>query len=104
MKNQIIIQPRADLDAVEIFRYLADRSLAVAQRFVDRVEETLQAISSRRIPGMAFFSENPRLSDFRWIKVRDFPNHLIFFRVTGDAIEVVRILHGAQDIEAVLTE
>ena len=33
---------------------------------------------------------------------RVFPGYLIFSRVEADAISVVRILHGAQDYEAVL--
>jgi toxin ParE1/3/4 len=104
VKYQVIVLPRAELDEAEIFDYLSQWSLAVAQRFVDRLQETLQATCSDVSPGMPFDSENPRLSGFRWIKVRDFSNHLIFFRVTADAIEVARILHGARDIETILDQ
>lgn len=30
-----------------------------------------------------------------------FPNHLIFYRPVEDGIEVLRVVHGAQDIEAI---
>ena len=36
--------------------------------------------------------------------VPGFENHLIFYRVTEEAIEVFRVLHGARDIEAILSE
>ncbi len=104
MKYRVIILPRAEVDEAEMFSYLASHSLAVAARFFDRVDETLQLVSSRASPGMLFVSPNSRLSDFRWTKVRDFPNHLIFFRVVGDELHVVRILHGARDIESILGE
>jgi toxin ParE1/3/4 len=36
--------------------------------------------------------------------VPGFRNHLIFYRVTGDAIEVLRVLHAARDVRKLLEE
>ena len=35
-------------------------------------------------------------------RIKGFPKHIVFFIEHEDAIEVVRILHGAQDIETEL--
>jgi toxin ParE1/3/4 len=102
VKLQVIVLPRAECDQAEIFEYLARQSLAVAQRFVERVKDTLAGLSTHSLPGMPLVSANARLAELRWAKVRDFPNHLIFFRVSGDLIEVARVLHGARDIESIL--
>jgi len=39
----------------------------------------------------------------RW-RVRDFENWLIFYQPKRDGIEVVHVIHGARDIEALLDE
>jgi plasmid stabilization system protein ParE len=36
--------------------------------------------------------------------VRGFDRHLIFYRRVGDAIEFVRMLHGARDVAAIFAE
>jgi toxin ParE1/3/4 len=104
VSHRLFILPRARLDEAEIYDYLADRSLAVAERFIDRVAETLAALCLRTTPGMRIITENAGLTNLRWTKVNDFPNHLIFFRLVSGRLEVVRILHGARDIEATLGE
>jgi toxin ParE1/3/4 len=102
MKYRAAIRSRAEFDEAEIFEYLSRRSLATAQRFVDKVDETVQGLCSTTTPGMPWMSENPRLRGLRWTKVRGFPNHLLFFRVSDELIEIIRILHGARDIETIL--
>jgi len=32
--------------------------------------------------------------------ITDFPNYVIFYRVKGEGVEIVRVLHGARDIDA----
>ena len=47
-------------------------------------------------------SDNPGLAGIRVSRIRRFKNYLIFYRVLDDGIEVVRVLHGARDIERFL--
>jgi toxin ParE1/3/4 len=42
----------------------------------------------------------PELQDLRRWPVHDFENWLVFYRSTDDAIDVLRILHGARDFES----
>ena len=46
----------------------------------------------------------PRLTGLRVFPVRGFPKHLIFYRPVADGIELVRVLHGARDVAAILAE
>jgi len=36
------------------------------------------------------------------VRRRVYGNYLIFFRITGEVIEVLHVLHGARDYEAIL--
>ena len=56
------------------------------------------------MPGMGERREsaNPRLAELRVWRVEGFEKHLIFYRPTQGGIEIVRVLHGARDIDSVL--
>jgi toxin ParE1/3/4 len=96
------ILSKAEFDEAEIYAYLARQSAATAHRFVDKVDETLTALCEQSTPGMPWISESTKLERLRWAKVRGFPNHLIFFRLRGEWLDVVRILHAARDLESIL--
>jgi len=49
----------------------------------------------------AHFSKS-ELTDIRSLVITDFPNYIIFYRVLSDAVQIVRVLHGARDIEKVI--
>jgi toxin ParE1/3/4 len=104
VKYRVTILPRAEFDEAEFYEYLARHSATTAQRFVDKVNETLRRLCLHSTPGMPWTSENPKLAGLRWAKIRGFPKHLIFFRLGDERIEVVRILHGSRDIESLLEE
>jgi toxin ParE1/3/4 len=35
----------------------------------------------------------------RFFVLSDFPNYLIFYRSVPDGVEIIRVLHGSQDID-----
>jgi toxin ParE1/3/4 len=88
------ISPRATLDLVEIWNYIADDSVENADIFVDQLNEAMQKLS--RHPGMGRQREElaPR--------VRSFPyqRYIIFYRADSKTLEIVRVLHGARDVES----
>jgi toxin ParE1/3/4 len=89
--------PEADRDTDEIADFLAERSLLTSERFLSQVQSTLERIRSDPGLGMHLKVEEPELKGVLWHRVDGFPNHLIFFRVEGDLILVLRVLHGARD-------
>jgi toxin ParE1/3/4 len=44
--------------------------------------------------------ESPDLHGIRRIPVFDFRKHLIFFRIEKDRLFILRIVHGARDLES----
>ncbi|MCI0461249.1 MAG: type II toxin-antitoxin system RelE/ParE family toxin [Gemmataceae bacterium] len=49
------------------------------------------------------FGEN-QLADLRMLPVRGFEKHLVFYRSCGSGIEIVRVLHAARDLAALLDD
>ena len=51
--------------------------------------------------GAAMCFRHPRLAGVRMLPVRGFEHHLIFYRPTGDGIELIRVYHAARDVDAI---
>jgi plasmid stabilization system protein ParE len=65
---------------------------------LEKTESTLVELARSPGSGSRFESLRPELTNLFFRRVAGFPNHLIFFFEHKGAIEVVRILHGAQDV------
>jgi len=87
------ITPRATLDLIEIWNYIADYSVENADIFIDQLHESMQNLC--RLPGMGRLREElaPRIRSF------PFQRYMIFYRVDRKTLEVVRVIHGARDVE-----
>jgi len=82
--------------------YIAHASQAVADRSNEAVERSLQSLSATTGIGAPRPRANPALRDLRMHPVRGFESHLLFYRPIPDGIELIRVLHGARDIEAII--
>ena len=87
-------RPRAGEDLSEIWDYIADDSVAHADAFIDRIDAKLRILATQPLMGRAREELAPRL--------RSFPveRYVIFYEVVPDGIAIVRVLHGARDLEA----
>lgn len=100
--RRIVKQPQAQRDVVNLGLYLKQRSANAARRFLDRTERAFAQLAE--MPEMAglFQTTSRALMGLRVWPIPRFRNYLIFFRPIPGGIEVVRVLHGAQDIEHLL--
>jgi toxin ParE1/3/4 len=89
---QIRISPRSGSDLIEIWSYIADDSTANADAFIDKLYETIQALANQPGSGRRREELAPGILSF------PFGRYIIFYRATREAIEIVRMLHGAGDI------
>lgn len=94
----VLKRPLAELDLLEIWDYIADDSLDLADDFLDRIEEKLQALA--RNPGMGRRREEllPGLQSF------PIGNYVVFYREIEDGIDVIRVLRGSRDIEGIFRQ
>lgn len=102
MSPEYRILPAADRDLDEQAEYLGRQAgLETALRFLDAAGATFAALA--RMPGIGERRESPdpRLAGMRIWRVENFEKHLIFYRPAGDDLEIVRVLHGARDIDRI---
>lgn len=98
----VVVLPQANTDIDTFFFHIARDDIAVADQFLDRVEETLKLIAEFPKIAPRFITEHPRLSGIRWFPIKSFPKHLVFYFEENTQITVVRMFHKAQDISSVL--
>jgi toxin ParE1/3/4 len=95
--------PGARRDIESCADYLVDHgSVEVALRFLESVEVTLNLLAGRPGFGRALQLRNPELEGLRVYRVQGFDNHLVFYLPREAGIDVVRVLHGARDLDAVI--
>lgn len=105
MTRQYRILPAADQDLEHQAAYLArEASLDTALRFYDATAVTFGKIAQMPGIGEVRESASPRLAGLRTWRIEGFEKHLIFYRPTADGIEIIRVLHGARDIDRILAD
>lgn len=88
-------RPRAELDLLDIWDYIADDSPDRADEFLDRIEGKLQTLAGN--PGLG------RRREELLAGLQSFPigNYVVFYREIENRIDVIRVLHGSRDIEEI---
>lgn len=97
------VRPAADADLDDHAAYLArEAGLDIARRFYDAAATTFEQIA--RMPGIGDRrpTANTRLEGLRVSRIQGFEKHLIFYPPVPDGIEIVRVLHGARDLDRLL--
>ncbi len=95
------MQARCDL--VDIADYLEQvGGLASAERFLAAVEQALGQLAGLPKMGSPWETSHPRLQGLRTWPVPGFRNHVIFYRPLDDGIDLLRVLHGSRDTNALL--
>jgi toxin ParE1/3/4 len=97
----LVIHPRADLDQFEIFSYLAKNNPRAARRFLDSLDAVWNSINSDPARGHRYLNSKRSDEDWRYVRVPGFESYFIFYRLTGQNAEVVRIVHGSRDLDAI---
>lgn len=89
----LLKKPEAESDLDEIWLHIAQDSPNNADRFLDRIQETCWTLAE--FPHMGT-SRNELKAGLRSQSVG---NYLIFYFPLEDGIDIVRVLHGAREIE-----
>jgi toxin ParE1/3/4 len=100
MSREIIVHDEARIEVIEYTYRIAEDSLRVSDCFVEAVNAAYGRLAD--MPGIGVSREysNPRLKGMRMWPVPGFEKYLIFYRATDTELRVLRVLHGAQDIES----
>lgn len=101
--RRIFIRPLAWRDLIQAAEYLeANANPGLAEHFVDAFADELKILSKMPHVGAFCGFQSREARDIRRWPITNFERWLIFYDPTGSRVEVVRVLHGAQDINSIL--
>ena len=98
-KRPIVIQ-----DLINHATYISFDNLDAGDRFLYAAEVTFQRIA--QFPGIGRMSgfSTPNLVNIRQLPIKGFRRYIIFYQICPDTVEIIRVLHGAQDLEFILEQ
>lgn len=96
--KQCVFSPRSRTDFAEILDYFGETDADSALDFVTRIQLACEQLA--QTPAMGRKRDNLAKG------LRSFPldKYIIFYRIVKDDIEIVRVLHGARDIESIFAD
>ena len=89
---RLILSSRAKEDLLEIWEFIADHDELAADRYIDHLRD--RALELLRFPELGR-ARNEILSGLRSLLAR---NHLLFYKIEGEEVQILRILHGSMDL------
>lgn len=94
---KILLKPQAETDLVEIWVYIAQDNPTAADELLNIIDDKCITLSESPLIGKARDELVPG--------VRSFPvgNYVLFYQLIEngeDGIEIIRVLHGARDIDS----
>jgi toxin ParE1/3/4 len=92
------LSPLSAGDLDQIATYLSERSQRAAYRLIEAFERQFELLAERPRIGRARPELRPEL--------RSWPHrsYVILYRAIDDGVEIVRVVHGARDLAALLAE
>ena len=90
--HQLIISPAAKEDLKEVYQYgLRQWGQTQSDSYLEILKEKFWSLTEQPLVG----TERPELlSGIRSLPIE---SHLLFYRVTANSVEIIRILHARQD-------
>ncbi|MBN4050039.1 type II toxin-antitoxin system RelE/ParE family toxin [Nitrospira defluvii] len=101
LSYRILIEAEKDLD--EHAFHIAKDNLNAALRLYDAAKETYRMLSEQAKMGECYPSQNSLLSNIRFFPIKGFKKYLVFYRPSGEEIEIIRILHISRNIKNILS-
>src|SRR5215204_5138152 len=99
MPHEIFKRPQAERDIEECFVFIAEDDLDKGVYFLAAVEDSLEQLAEFPLLGKQRNFADNRFQNVQMWRVKGNENYLIFYTVEENRIEVIRVLHGARDIE-----
>jgi toxin ParE1/3/4 len=96
--SRVRLTPQVRRDLKEIDEYISRDNPDAAARVILNIREKCQVLSQQ--PGIGR-NRSDLLPELRSFVVG---NYVIFYFPTGEGIEVIRVLHGARDIQKLFDE
>lgn len=100
---RLLVSDAAAADILEQANWYSVQSgKALAQRWEKAVASSVLRIVNRPRIGTLCTFKSVELQDVRRITIPGFPKHLLFYRFRGGEVLILRVVHGARDLERLL--
>ena len=96
--TRVTRRPLAADDIAEVWDHIAEDNLDAADRWIDRLEEQFGLLATQPLMGRARPELRPKLRSY------PFGRYMIFYAPLADGNDVIRVPHGARDIDAVFDD
>jgi toxin ParE1/3/4 len=93
--RQYIISPEAIRDLEAIIDYFATRKVDAGDQFLDEFTKKCRYLAQFPFIGRSYRAIRPYLHGI------PLQNYIIFYRVSDDVVEIMRIVRGNRDLEAI---
>lgn len=99
--NKIRLTPEAANDLREIKQYISAelKNPTAAVRVVERITKSIRVLQNFPAAGVSLESKTGYSTDYRMLVSE---KYLVFYRVNGDIVSIIRVLNGRQDYLRIL--
>jgi toxin ParE1/3/4 len=104
MNYTLVQRQSARRDILAIIDRISDDNPAAAAAVYEAYEHSLELLKTTPAMGRLYRTDDPRLANIRVLSLHRYHNYLIFYRHSGEQVEVLHIWHGARDIAVLLSE
>jgi addiction module RelE/StbE family toxin len=104
MTYSVVIHPQADRDIEEAFVYIALDNLEAGNAFLEAIRQSNDHLSEFPFSGAETAFSNRRLQNIRVWPVSKYKKYLVFYTVTEDSVQIIRVLHSARYIPPLFDE
>jgi toxin ParE1/3/4 len=99
--GRAIVRPAARRDLIRHFAYLGENaSVDVARRFLSAARLSFSELA--RMPGMGAPNKLRKHPQVRMWRINGFEKYLIFYQPFSSNIEIIRVIHAAQDYNRIM--
>lgn len=101
MKHRL--EPLARIDILNRYEYYLDQaSEEIAERFLTNTQASIRKLLDFPTIGAPYHCRDPRLAGLRSWPIEDFESVRLYYLTDDDSIQVIRVLHGRQDVVTIL--
>lgn len=102
-ESRYVVHPRADRDLDDqAYYYATEASPEIGHRFLVAAHDTFALLATQ--PNMGWHSRRkyPGLEALRAFRVKGFEKIIILYLPLLDGVEILRVVHGSRNIQALL--
>jgi toxin ParE1/3/4 len=100
--SSYFLTPQAEYDLDQLARYIARDNIEAALKLYDMAKETFESLLETPLIGALYKSSHSDLKNIRFCSIKGFQRYVVFYKVNGKDIRIIRVLHSARDFKTLI--